>query len=45
MLLPLPLNIWLSLVLADLAVSDSGLSLLQAYVSIVLGEQFSLGGI
>ena len=45
MFLPLPLTIWLSLVLAGLAVSDCGLSLLQACVSVLLGDQFSLGGI
>ena len=45
MFLPLPLAIWLSLVLAGLAVSDCGLSLLQACVSVLLGDQFSLGGI
>ena len=43
--LSLPLAIWLSLVFAGLAVSDCGLSLLQFYVSELLGEQFSLGGI
>ena len=43
MFLPLPLTIWLSLVLAGLAVSDCGLSLLQACVSEFLGEQFSPG--
>jgi hypothetical protein len=45
MLVPLPLAICLSLVLAGLAVSDCGLSLLQAYLSVVLKDQFSLGGI
>ena len=40
--LPLPLAISLSLVLADLAVSDCDLSLLQACVSVLLGDQFSL---
>ena len=44
MFLPLPFTIWLSLVLADLAVSDCSLSFLQAYVSVLLGDQFSLGG-
>jgi hypothetical protein len=39
MFLPLPLNIWLSLVLAGLAVSNCGLSHLQACVS-VLKDQF-----
>ena len=45
MFLPLPLAIWLSLVLAGLAVSDCGLSLLQACVSVLLGDQFSPEGI
>jgi hypothetical protein len=45
MFLPLLLTIWLSLVLAGLAVSDCGLSLLQACVSVLLGDQFSQGGI
>ena len=45
MFLLLPLTSWLSLVLAGLAVSDCGLSLLQACVSVLLGDQFSLGGI
>ena len=45
MFLPLPLAIWLSLVLAGLAVSDCGLSFLQACLSELLGDQFSLGGI
>jgi hypothetical protein len=45
MFLPLPFAIWLSLVLTGLAVSDCGLSLLQASVSVLLGDQFSLGGI
>jgi hypothetical protein len=45
MFLPLPLAIWLSLVLADLAVSDCSLSLLQDCVSVLMGNQFSLGGI
>ena len=43
--LSLPFAIWLSLVLAGLAVSDCGLSLLQACVSVLLGDQFSLGEI
>ena len=42
MFLPLPLAIWLSLVLVGLAVCDCGLSLLQAYVSTLLGDQLSL---
>ena len=41
----LPLTILLSVVLAGLAVSDCGLSLLQACVSVLLGDQVSLGGI
>ena len=45
MFLTLPLDIWLSLVLAGLAVSDGGLSLLQACVSVFLEVQFFLGGI
>ena len=45
MFLPLPLAIWLYLVLAGLAVSDCDLSLLQACVSVLLEDQFSLGGI
>ena len=47
MFLCLPFTIWLSLLLAGagLAVSDYGLSLLQACVSILLGDQFSLGEI
>ena len=45
MFLHLPLIIWLSLVLTGLAVSDCGLSLLQACVSILLGDQISLGAI
>jgi hypothetical protein len=45
MFLALPLFIWLSLVLAYLVVSGCGLSLLQAYVSVLLGDQLSLGGI
>ena len=45
MFLLLPLATWISLVLVGLAVSDCGLSLLQACVSVLLGDQFSLGGI
>ena len=45
MFLPLLLTIWLSVVLAGLAVSDSGLSLLQAHVLVLLGDKFSLEGI
>ena len=45
MFLPLSVTICLSLVLAGLAVSDFGLSLLQACVSLLLGDQVSLGGI
>ena len=45
MFLPLSLTTWLSLVLTGLAVSDCGLSLLQVCVSVLLGDQFSLGGI
>ena len=45
MLLGLPLVTWLFLVLAGLAVSDCGLSLLQASVPLLLGDQFSQGGI
>ena len=45
MFLPLPLTIWLSLVLTGLAVSDCDLSLLQACVSVLLEDQFSPGGI
>ena len=43
--LALQLVIWLSMVLASLAVSDCGLSFLQACVSEVLGDQFSPGEI
>jgi|AATE01.1.fsa_nt_gi hypothetical protein len=43
--LPLPLAIWLSLVLAGFAVSDCGFFLLQVSVSVLLGDQFFLGGI
>ena len=39
MLLPLPLDIWLSLALAGLTVSDCDLSLLLACVSVLLGDQ------
>ena len=42
MFLCLPFAICLSLVLAGLAVSDCGLSVLQAYVSVLLGSLFSL---
>jgi hypothetical protein len=45
MFLPLLLAISLSLVLVGLAVSDCGLFLLQACVSVLLGYQLSLGGI
>jgi hypothetical protein len=45
MLLSLPLTIWLRLVLAGPAVSDCGLSLLQACGSVLLGDQFSPGRI
>ena len=45
MFLHLPFAIWLSLVLAGLAVSDSDLSVLQACVSVFFGDQFSLGRI
>jgi hypothetical protein len=45
MFLHLPLTIWLSVVLAGLAVFDCGLSFLQACVSVLLGDQFSPGGI
>ena len=45
MFLPLPLDIWLSLALAGLTVSDCDLSLLQACVSVLLGDQVSLRGI
>ena len=45
MFLPLPLAIWLSLVLVGLAVSDCDLSLLQASVSVLLGDQLFLRGI
>ena len=44
MFFPLPLTIWLSLVLAGL-VSDCGLFLLYACMSELLGDQFSPGGI
>ena len=40
--LHLPFVIWLSLVLAGVAVSDCGLSVLQASVSVLLGDPFSL---
>ena len=45
MFLNLSFAIWLSLVFAGLAVSDFGLSLLQACVSVLLEDQFSLGEI
>jgi hypothetical protein len=45
MFLPLPLAIRLSLVLAGLAVSHCGLLLLQVCVLVLLGDQFSPGGI
>jgi hypothetical protein len=45
MFLCLPFAIWLSLVLAGLAVSIFGLSLLQACVSVLLGVQLSPGRI
>ena len=45
MFLPLPFAIWLSLVLAGLAVFDCGLSLLKAYVSVLLDDQIFPGGI
>jgi hypothetical protein len=45
MFLPLIFAIWLSLVLASLAVSDCSFSLLQAFVSVLLGDQIFLGGI
>ena len=47
MFLRLPFIVWLSLELTGLAVSDFGLSLLQAGVSVLLGDQFSpvLGGV
>jgi hypothetical protein len=41
MFLPLPLSMWLSLVLAGLAVSDCILSLLQALVSVLVRNQLS----
>ena len=41
----LPFAIWLSMVLAGLAVSDFSLSLLQACVSVLLGDQLSPGSI
>ena len=39
------LTIWLSVELVGLAVSAYGLSLLKACVSVLLGDQLSLGGI
>ena len=44
-LLCLPFIIWLSLLLAGLDISDFGLSILLACVSVLLGDQFSPGGI
>ena len=41
MFFPLPLTIWLSLVLAGLAVIDRGLSFFQVCVFVLLGDQFS----
>ena len=43
MFLPLPFTIWLSLIFTDFPVSV--LSLLQASVTVLLRDQFSLGGI
>jgi hypothetical protein len=45
MFLYLPLVIWLSVVLAGLAISDCGLCLLQASMSVLLGDQLSPCGI
>ena len=45
MFLHLPFAMWLSLVLAGLPLSDYGLSLLEASVSLLLGDQHPLGGI
>jgi hypothetical protein len=45
MFLPLPLDMWLSLVLAELVDSDCDLSLLLACLSTLLGDYSSLGGI
>ena len=42
MLLPLPFAIWLSVVLAGNAVSDCALSVMQASVSVLLRDRFSL---
>ena len=42
MFLLLPFAIWLSVVLAGVTVSDSGLSVMQASVSVLLGDLFSL---
>ena len=41
MFLPLPFAIWLSIVLAGIAVSDCGFSVLQACISVLLGVTFS----
>ena len=43
MFLPLPVAIWLSLVLAGLTVSDCGLFLLQDCVSVLLDQFTPLG--
>ena len=40
--LPLPFTIWISLLLAGLALSDCDFSLLQACVLVFLGDQFFL---
>ena len=42
MFLCLPFAIWLSIVLAGVAVSDGGLSVMQASVSVLLGDKSSL---
>ena len=42
---PLPLAIWLSLVLAIHALSDCGLSLLQSSLPVLQGDEVSPGGI
>ena len=42
MFLRLPFAIWLSLVLTGATVSDYGLSVMQASVSVLLGDLFSL---
>jgi hypothetical protein len=44
MFLPLHLAIYLSLLLVGLSDSDHALSLLQTYMSVLLGDQFSRGG-